>query len=127
MAKAAEYRDGIFAAMYAIALFAGLRYGEIIRLTWDYVRLDEKTPIIRVGRGEDPVYTDESVPQSNQPGKTEEAPHPTGYVLKGRKLTVQMSDGTTCIEHRIERDGTEAGEVVRVERNSLTLNNGENC
>ncbi len=51
MKTAKEYRDGIFAPMYAIALFAGLRLGEIMRLTWDDVRLDEKTPIIRVGRG----------------------------------------------------------------------------
>ena len=51
MAKAVEYRGGIFVPMYAIALFAGLRHGEIVRLTWDDVRLDEKTPMIRVGRG----------------------------------------------------------------------------
>jgi len=34
-----------------LALFAGLRYGEILRLTWEDLRLDEKTPIIRVGQG----------------------------------------------------------------------------
>jgi len=51
MAKAAEYRDGMFAGMFALALFAGLRYGEILRLTWEDLRLDEKTPIIRVGQG----------------------------------------------------------------------------
>ena len=51
MAKALEYRGGAFAAMYAIALFAGLRHGEIVRLTWDDVHLDDATPIIRVGKG----------------------------------------------------------------------------
>jgi integrase len=51
MKTAKEYRDGIFAPMYAIALFAGLRLGEILRLTWGDVHLDDKSPIIRVGRG----------------------------------------------------------------------------
>lgn len=51
MKKAVEYRDGIFVPMYAIALFAGLRHGEIVRLTWDDVRLDDQNPIIRVGKG----------------------------------------------------------------------------
>lgn len=51
MRKAAEYRGGIFAPMYAIALFAGLRHGEIVRLTWDDIHLDDQSPIIRVGKG----------------------------------------------------------------------------
>lgn len=51
MTMAAEYRDGMFAGMFALALFAGLRHGEILWLTWEDLCLDEKTPIIRVGRG----------------------------------------------------------------------------
>jgi len=51
MQAAVDYRGGIFAAMYAIALFAGLRHGEIVRLTWDDVFLDGPEPLIRVGRG----------------------------------------------------------------------------
>lgn len=51
MTKAAEYRGGIFAPMYAIALFAGLRHGEIVRLTWSDVHLDDASPMIRVGKG----------------------------------------------------------------------------
>ncbi|MDR0902084.1 MAG: hypothetical protein LBM92_04875 [Opitutaceae bacterium] len=50
MAKAADYMRGSFATTYAIALFAGLRAGEIERLAWDAVRLDGE-PIIRVGAG----------------------------------------------------------------------------
>jgi integrase len=51
MAKAVDYVGGTFAATFAIALFAGLRRGEIERLTWDSVTLDGDEPIIRVGAG----------------------------------------------------------------------------
>jgi integrase len=51
MEKASIYRDGLFAGTFALALFAGLRLGEIERLTWSDINLDEKTPIVRVGRG----------------------------------------------------------------------------
>lgn len=51
MSRAKEYRDGLFAGTYALALYAGLRHGEIVRLTWEDVRLDDQEPIIRVGRG----------------------------------------------------------------------------
>ena len=51
MKQAKEYREGQFVGLYAIALYAGLRHGEIVRLTWEDVRLDEAEPIIRVGRG----------------------------------------------------------------------------
>src|SRR5690606_34942723 len=51
MRAAVEYRDGVFAAMYAIALFGGLRHGEIVRLTWADLHLDDAAPIIRVGKG----------------------------------------------------------------------------
>lgn len=51
MEKASSYRDGLFAGTFALALFAGLRLGEIERLTWADINLDEKNPIVRVGRG----------------------------------------------------------------------------
>ncbi|MDF9828480.1 integrase [Ereboglobus sp. PH5-10] len=50
MAKAADYVDGTFATTFAIALFAGLRRGEIERLSWDAVHLDGE-PVIRVSLG----------------------------------------------------------------------------
>lgn len=40
-------------------------------------------------------------------------PHPVGYAVMGRRITVQMSDGTT----RTERDV----ELANVERNSVTI------
>lgn len=46
-------------------------------------------------------------------GKEEDPPYPTGFVIMGRKVTVQMSDGTT----RTERDD----EMTRIERNSVTI------
>lgn len=51
MEKASIYRDGFFAGTFALALFAGLRLGEIERLTWADINLDDKNPIVRVGRG----------------------------------------------------------------------------
>lgn len=51
MDKAAEYRGGHFAGLYALALYAGLRHGEILKLTWEDIHLTEENPIIRVGRG----------------------------------------------------------------------------
>lgn len=51
MRRAQEYRGGIFAPMFAIALFAGLRHGEIARLEWSDLRLEGDEPMIRVGRG----------------------------------------------------------------------------
>ena len=51
MRKAVEYRDGLFVGLYAIALYAGLRHGEITRLTWQDVELEGASPIIRVGKG----------------------------------------------------------------------------
>jgi integrase len=51
MRRAQEYRDGMFAPMFAVALFAGLRHGELMRLTWADVHLDGDSPIIRVGQG----------------------------------------------------------------------------
>lgn len=50
MRRAAEYRGGMFALTYAVALYAGLRYSEILALKWEDVRLTG-TPIIRVGHG----------------------------------------------------------------------------
>lgn len=47
------------------------------------------------------------------PKPEEIPPHPTGYVLLGRKVNVVMSDGTT----RTERDE----EMSKIERNSVTL------
>lgn len=51
MERAKEYRDGLFVGTYALALYAGLRHGEILRLTWDDIRLNDDEPLIRVGRG----------------------------------------------------------------------------
>ena len=51
MARAVSYRDGMFVGMFALALFAGLRNGEIQRLSWSDLRLDEKTPMSRGGAG----------------------------------------------------------------------------
>ncbi len=48
MRRAQEYRDGMFAPMFAVALFAGLRHGELMRLTWSDVHLEGDSPIIRV-------------------------------------------------------------------------------
>jgi len=46
-------------------------------------------------------------------GREEEPPYPTGYVLAGGRITIQMSDGTT----RTERDDA----LSRVERNYVVL------
>ena len=51
MREAQEHRGGIFALYFALALFAGLRSGEIERLTWANIHLDGPSPVIRVAAG----------------------------------------------------------------------------
>jgi integrase len=51
MLAAVDHREGIFALYFALSLFAGLRSGEIQRLTWKNVMLDGETPMIRVEVG----------------------------------------------------------------------------
>lgn len=51
MRQAAEHRGGIFVMYFALSFFAGLRSGEIERLTWSQVHLDGTSPVIRVAVG----------------------------------------------------------------------------
>jgi len=51
MRKAQEHRGGIFALYFALTLFAGLRSGEVERLTWSSIHLDGASPVIRVAAG----------------------------------------------------------------------------
>jgi integrase len=51
MVAAVEHRSGIYALYFAMLLFAGLRAGELQRLTWSNVMSEGKTPVIRVEVG----------------------------------------------------------------------------
>jgi len=55
-----------------------------------------------------------ATPSRSSKPPVESPPYPTGYAVLGRKVIVQMSDGTT----RIERDA----QLSSIERNSVTIN-----
>lgn len=63
-----------------------------------------------------------------RPQQLDQEPWPTGYVVVGRRVTIQMSDGTTRIERvdslaRTNRlgVGNGHGEVTDVDRNAVVI------